>query len=160
MSPSTDLVPPSINHYRPVLIQYQQVPTSVAPYWPSMIIYQPVLLHTDPVPPSINQYQPILTQYHLVLTSTAFYWPSTTKYQPLPPFTDPVPSYQPVPLYTDPLPPSSSQYQPILLLLGNYRLLHSLPRVLFLALYANLTFFFIRPIRAYLKPTGATLCPT
>ena len=37
----------------------------------------------------------------------------------------------PVPLHTDPVPPSINQYQPILLLLGDYRVLHSLPRVLF-----------------------------
>ena len=38
--------------------------------------------------------------------------------------------YQPVPLHTDPVPPSINQYQPILFLLGTYRLLDSLPRVL------------------------------
>ena len=29
---STDPVPPSTNQYRPLLIQYHQVPTSIAPY--------------------------------------------------------------------------------------------------------------------------------
>ena len=46
----------------------------------------------------------LLTQYHQVPTSTAFCWTSTIIYH---------------------------QYQPILLLLGDYRLLHSLPRVLY-----------------------------
>ena len=94
---------------------------------------------TDPVPPSTNQYRPkltqchhvstitalywsstspILTQYHQVSTSTAFYWTSTI-------------IYQPVPHHTDPVPPSVNQYQPILLLHGDYRLLHSLPWVFF-----------------------------
>ena len=39
--------------------------------------------------------------------------------------------YQRVPLLTNPIPPSINQYQPILFLLEDYRLLHSLPRVLF-----------------------------
>ena len=119
VEPHTDPVPSCINQYCLLLTQYHQVPTSTALYWPSTIIYQPVPLHIDPVPPSINQYRPILTQYHHISTSTAFYWPSTTKYQP-------------VPLHTDPVPPSINQYKPILLLLGDYRLLHSLPLVLFL----------------------------
>ena len=79
-------VPPRINQYRPILIQYHHVSTIT-------IIYQPVPLHTYPVPPSINQYWPILAQYHHITTSTGFYWPSTTKHQPLPSSTDLVPSY-------------------------------------------------------------------
>ena len=56
--------------------------------------------------------------YCIYWPSTAFYWPNTTKYQP-------------VPLHTDLVPPNINQYQPILFFLGDYRLLHSLPRVLF-----------------------------
>ena len=73
--------------------------------------------HIKPVPLKSKQYQVIVTQYHQVPTSTAFCWPSAI-------------TYQPVPLHTDPVPPSINQYQPILFLLGDYRLLHSLPRVL------------------------------
>ena len=47
--------------------------------------------------------------------------------------------YQPVPPSIDQVPPSINQYQPILLLLGDYRLLHSLPWFLFLAFN---TYFF------------------
>ena len=64
--PSTDPVPSCINYYRPLLIQYHQVSTSIATYWPSAIIYQPVPPSTDPVTPSTNR---------------------------KPPSTDPVPSY-------------------------------------------------------------------
>ena len=53
--PSTDPVPSCINYYRPLLIQYHQVSTSIATYWPSAIIYQPVPPSTDPVTPSTNQ---------------------------------------------------------------------------------------------------------
>ena len=42
-------------------------------------------------------------------------------------------------LGTDPVPPSINQYQPILFLLGDYRLLHSLPRVLFVTLVEKWT---------------------
>ena len=43
--------------------------------------------------------------------------------------------HQPVPLHTDPVPPNINQYQPILLLLGDYRLLHSLLWVLFIVFF-------------------------
>ena len=77
----TDPVPPSISHYRPILTQFHQVPTSTAPYWPSTTKHQPLLPNTDPAPPSTNQYYPILTQYHQLPASTALYWPSTIIYQ-------------------------------------------------------------------------------
>ena len=154
----TDPVPSWINHYRLILIQCHQVPTSRATYWPSTIMYQPVSPSSDPVPPSTEQYRLLLNQYHHISTSTAPYWPSTTKYQSIPTYTDPVPSYinqyhllltqyhqvptaaafywpsviiyQPVPLHTDPVSPTMNHYEPTLLLLGDYRLLHSLPQVL------------------------------
>ena len=62
--PSTDPVPSCINYYRPLLIQYHQVSTSIATYWPSAIIYQPVPPSTDPVTPSTNRNRLLLTQYH------------------------------------------------------------------------------------------------
>ena len=52
--PSTDLVPPSINHYCSMYSMYE---------------------YTDPLPPSTNKYWPILTQYHRIWTSIAPYWP-------------------------------------------------------------------------------------
>ena len=52
--PSLDPVPPSNNKCRPILTQYHHVSTSLAFYWPSTIIYQPVPLHT-------TKYQPIPT---------------------------------------------------------------------------------------------------
>ena len=94
--PYNDALPLCVNHYRPLLIQYHQVPTSIA-HWPSTIMYWPVPPSIDPVPPSTNCYRLLLTQYHHISTSTAFYWLSTTKYQPVPLPTDPV--YQ-VPTYT------------------------------------------------------------
>ena len=84
--PYTDPVPSWINHYRLILIQCHQVPTSRATYWPSTIMYQPVS-PSDPVPPSTEQYRLLLNQYHHISTSTAPYWPSNTKYQPIPAFT-------------------------------------------------------------------------
>ena len=69
-------------------------------------------------------------QYHQVPTATAFYWPSTI-------------IYQPVPLHTDPVPPSINLYQPILLLLGDNRLLYSLPRVLFAFLLVSISYGFL-----------------
>ena len=91
--PYNDPVPSWINHYRLILIQCHQVPTSRATYWPSTIMYQPVSPSSDPVPPSTEQYRLLLNQYHHISTSTAPYWPSTTKYQSIPTYTDPVPSY-------------------------------------------------------------------
>ena len=85
--PYTDPVPSWINHYRLILIQCHQIPTSTASYWPSTTKYQPVPPPTDPVPPSTNQYHLLLTQCHHISTSTASYWPSTTKYQPVPTYT-------------------------------------------------------------------------
>ena len=76
------------------------------------------------MPSCIYQYRLLLTQYHQVPTATAFYWPSTI-------------IWKPVPLHTDSVPPSINQYQPILLLLGDYRLLHSLPPVLFMAAFVQ-----------------------
>ena len=99
--PYTDPVPSWINHYRLILIQCHQVPTSRATYWPSTIMYQPVSPSSDPVPPSTEQYRLLLNQYHHISTSTAPYWPSTTKYQS-------------IPTYTDPVPPSTNQWCPIL----------------------------------------------
>ena len=128
-------------HYRPLLIQYHQVPTSIATYWPSTIMYQPVSPSSDPVPPSTDRYRLLLTQYHHISTSTAPYWHSTTKYQSIPTYNDPVPSYinqyrllltqyhqvptsttsywpsttkyQPLPLSTDPVPSYIKQYHSI-----------------------------------------------
>ena len=156
--PHTDPVPSWVNHYRLILIQNHQVPTSRAPYWPSTIMYQPVSPSSDPVPPSTDRYRLLLTQYHHISTSTAPYWHSTTKYQSIPTYNDPVPSYinqyrllltqyhqvptsttsywpsttkyQPLPLSTDPVPSYINQCPPMLLLLEDYRLLHSLPWVL------------------------------
>ena len=71
--PYTDPAPSCINHYRPLLILYHQILTSIAPYWPSTIMYQPVPPSTDVEPPSINNYRPILT-------ITALCWSCTTKY--------------------------------------------------------------------------------
>ena len=65
--PSTDPVPSCINYYRPLLIQYHQVSTSIATYWPSAIIYQPVPPSTDPVTPSTNRNRLLLTQYQPIL---------------------------------------------------------------------------------------------
>ena len=69
---SSDPAPPSTNQYRPILTQHHQIVTSTAQYyhvstsstsyWPSDIIYQPVLPYTDPAPPSNNQYRLLLTQ--------------------------------------------------------------------------------------------------
>ena len=140
--PYTDPVPSWINHYRLILIQCHQVPTSRATYWPSTIMYQPVSPSSDPVPPSTEQYRLLLNQYHHISTSTAPYWPSTTKYQSIPTYTDPVPpstnqyrllltqyhqvptstashwpsttKYQPVPPSTDPVPSYINQYRFIL----------------------------------------------
>ena len=140
--PHTDPVPSWINHYRLILIQCHQVPTSRATYWPSTIMYQPVSPSSDPVPPSTEQYRLLLNQYHHISTSTAPYWPSTTKYQSIPTYTDPVPpstnqyrllltqyhqvptstashwpsttKYQPVPPSTDPVPSYINQYRFIL----------------------------------------------
>ena len=50
--PFTDPIPSCINHYRPLLIQYHQAPTSIAPYLP--------------LPFGINQYRLLLTQYHQI----------------------------------------------------------------------------------------------
>ena len=47
-----------------MLTQYHQVLTSTAFYWPSIIMYQPVLLRTDPVLSYINPHCHILTKYH------------------------------------------------------------------------------------------------
>ena len=80
--------PPSTNQYHSMLTQYRQVPTITAIYWPSIIIYQPVPLHTDQVPPSINHYRPLLIQYHQVPTIIA---------------------------HTDPVTPSTNQYSPLLI---------------------------------------------
>ena len=93
--PFTNPVPINTKQYQVLMIQYHQVPTRTAPYWPShqvlastafcwpsTIMYQPVLLHTDSIPPSTNPNRPLLTQYHQVPTSTAFYRPSTTKHWP------------------------------------------------------------------------------
>ena len=140
--PYNDPVPSWINHYRLILIQCHQVPTSRATYWPSTIMYQPVSPSSDPVPPSTEQYRLLLNQYHHISTSTAPYWPSTTKYQSIPTYTDPVPpstnqyrllltqyhqvptstashwpsttKYQPVPPSTDPVPSYINQYRFIL----------------------------------------------
>ena len=96
---------------------------STAFYWPSTTKYQPVPPSTDPVPSCINYYRPLLIQYHQVSTSIATYWPSAIIYQPVPPCTDPVtPSTNRNGLLL-------TQCQPILLGLGDYRLLHSLPWV-------------------------------
>ena len=144
---------PVSDQYRLLLTQYHQVPTSTAFYWTNTIIYQPVPLHIDPVPLSINQYRPILTQYHHISTSAAFHWPSTAKYQP-------------VPLHTDLVPPSINHFQPTLLLLGDYRLLHSLPWVLFeLAMYewckgkTKLKQFFAGKIEKLLFPRNLAADP-
>ena len=74
---------------------------NTVPYWPSTIICKPVPPSTYPVPPITNCCRLLLTKCHHISTSTAPYWPSI------------------------------NQNQPILLLLGDYRLLHSLPWVLF-----------------------------
>ena len=82
----TDPVPSWINHYRLILIQCHQVPTSRATYWPSTIMYQPVSPSSDPVPPSTEQYRLLLNQYHHISTSTALYWPcppSINQYRPI-----------------------------------------------------------------------------
>ena len=71
--PSTDPVPSCINYYRPLLIQYHQVSTSIATYWPSAIIYQPVPPSTDPVTPSINRNSHLLTQYQPILLGLGDY---------------------------------------------------------------------------------------
>ena len=92
LKPHINPVPPSSKQYQLILTQYHQVPTSTAPYWPSNIMNQPVMLHTDPILLDINQLRPILSQYHQVWTSSAPYWPSTTKYQPVLHNNDPVPS--------------------------------------------------------------------
>ena len=97
----TDPVPSWINHYRLILIQCHQVPTSRATYWPSTIMYQPVSPSSDPVPPSTEQYRLLLNQYHHISTSAALYWPNTTKYQS-------------IPTYIDPVPPSTNRYRHIL----------------------------------------------
>ena len=72
---------------------------------PTTTKYQSIPTYIDPVQSYINQYCLLLTQYHEAPTSTTPYWPS---------------------------PPSINHYKPILFLLGDYRLLHSLPRVLFI----------------------------
>ena len=59
--------PISANQYRPILIPYHQILTSTAFYWASIIMYQPVLLHTN----SIIIYQPALSYTDQVPTSTA-----------------------------------------------------------------------------------------
>ena len=71
--PSTDPVPSCINYYRPLLIQYHQVSTSIATYWPSAIIYQPVPPSTDPVTPSTNWNRLLLTQYQPILLGLGDY---------------------------------------------------------------------------------------
>ena len=71
--PSTDPVPSCINYYRPLLIQYHQVSTSIATYWPSAIIYQPVPPSTDPVTPSTNRNRLLLTQYQPILLGLGDY---------------------------------------------------------------------------------------
>ena len=71
--PYTDPVPSRINHYRLILIQCHQVPTSRATYWPSTIMYQQVSPSSDPVPPSTEQYRLLLNQYHHISASTAPY---------------------------------------------------------------------------------------
>ena len=82
--------------YWPSIIMYQAVPLHTNPI---NIIYQPILPYTDLVPPNANQYSLILTQHRQLLTCTAFYWPSIIMYQP-------------VPLHTDPVPPSTNHYHP------------------------------------------------
>ena len=71
--PSTDPVPSCITYYRPLLIQYHQVSTSIATYWPSAIIYQPVPPSTDPVTPSTNRNRLLLTQYQPILLGLGDY---------------------------------------------------------------------------------------
>ena len=93
LRPHINPVPPNSKQYQVLLTQHHQVLTSTAPYWPSNIMNQPVMLHTDPVLLDINQLRPILSQYHQVWTSSAPYWPSTTKYQPVPHSTDTLLSY-------------------------------------------------------------------
>ena len=82
----------------------------------------------------------ILTLYHQVPTSTALNWPSTIMYQQLPPSTDPVPpstnKYHPLLTQYHPVSTSTALYWPRVpsscpWLPGDYRLLHSLPWVLF-----------------------------
>ena len=92
-------------HKNPMLTQYHLIPSSAKLYWPSATKYQPVPPPTDPLPPSTNRYRFLLTQCHHISTSTASLWPSRTKYQPVPTYT---------------------------VFLGDYRLLHSLTRFLFL----------------------------
>ena len=118
----------STGQVRPALGSGCWVPTSRATYWPSTIMYQPVSPSSDPVPPSTE--------------STAFCWTSTI-------------IYQPVPLHTDPVPPNINQYQPILLLLGNYRLQHSLPRVLFRQCTSSNTTYMLS---SKLWPRHPTMC--
>ena len=61
MQPHTDPAPTNTNQYRLLLTQFYHVSTSSALYWPSNIIYQPVLPHTDTVSSCINQCHPIMT---------------------------------------------------------------------------------------------------
>ena len=56
LPPYNDPIPPSINHCRPILIQYHQVPTSINQYRLLLTQYHLVA--------SINHYRPILIQYH------------------------------------------------------------------------------------------------
>ena len=67
MPPSTNQYCPILTHHHQILTstaQYYHVSNSSASYWPSNIIYQPVLPYNDPAPPSTNQYRFLLTQYH------------------------------------------------------------------------------------------------
>ena len=68
MQPHTDPAPTNTNQYRLLLTQFYHVSTSSALYWPSNIIYQPVLPHTDPVLSCINQNRAIVT----ITTSATF----------------------------------------------------------------------------------------
>ena len=80
-------VPLNSKQYQIMLTQHHQVPTNTTPYWPRIIMNQPVPLRTDPV-----------LSY---TTSTALYCTSTTKYKP-------------VPVHNDPVPPSINQYRRVL----------------------------------------------
>ena len=66
LRPHINPVPPNSKQYQVLLTQHHQVLTSTAPYWPSNIMNQPVMLHTDPVLSYINQLRPILYRYHQV----------------------------------------------------------------------------------------------
>ena len=131
VSPHTDPVPSCINHYRLLLTQYHQVPTSTSINLPSTILYLIQISDFFNLTPKyflpycliLTWNRLLLTQYHQVPTSTGLYWPSTITYQPVPPYTDPLPPrtnqdrpilthFHQLPTNTAPYWPSITKYQP------------------------------------------------